>query len=147
MTDLISQDDKDRFDNVFNDLHDTFAREITIFKKAKKTFISTNQTYNALYSRVSNQKETESTVSAIKVKARITYFNEAYKRENQENFALGFDIPGDYVRIKIDEEGYTALKNVTDVEIDGELFNIVSDASKSGIFSVKYYQYILKRAG
>ena len=147
MTDLISQDDKDRFDNVFNDLHDTFAREITIFKKAKKTFISTNQTYNALYSRVSNQKEKESTVSAIKVKARITYFNEAYKRENQENFALGFDIPGDYVRIKIYEEGYTALKNVTDVEIDGELFNIVSDASKSGIFSVKYYQYILKRAG
>jgi len=147
MTDLISQDDKDRFDNVFNDLHDTFAREITIFKKAKKTFISTNQTYNALYSRVSNQKEKESTVSAIKVKARITYFNEAYKRENQENFALGFDIPGDYVRIKIDEEGYTALKNVTDLEIDGELFNIVSDASKSGIFSVKYYQYILKRAG
>lgn len=147
MTDLISQDDKDRFDNVFNDLHDTFSREITIFKKAKKTFISTNQTYNALYSRVSNQKEKESTVSAIKVKARITYFNEAYKRENQENFALGFDIPGDYVRIKIDEEGYTALKNVTDLEIDGELFNIVSDASKSGIFSVKYYQYILKRAG
>ena len=147
MTDLISQEDKDRFDNVFNDLHDTFAREITIFKKAKKTFISTNQTYNALYSRVSNQKEKESTVSAIKVRARITYFNEAYKRENQENFALGFDIPGDYVRIKIDEEGYTALKNVRDVEIDGELFNIVSDASKSGIFSVKYYQYILKRAG
>lgn len=147
MTNLISQEDKDRFDNVFNDLHDTFAREITIFKKLKKIFISTNQTYNALYSRASGQKEKESTVSAIKVKARITYFNAANKRENEENFALGFDIPGDYVRIKLDENGYIALKNVTDVEIDGELFNIVSDSSKAGIFSIKYYQYILKRAG
>ena len=49
MTDLISNSDKSDFDKVFDDIHDTFAREITIFKKEKKVFVATNNTYNALY--------------------------------------------------------------------------------------------------
>ena len=36
MGDLISSSDKDAFDNVFDSIHDTFAREITIFKRKRK---------------------------------------------------------------------------------------------------------------
>lgn len=146
MADLIPGSDKTAFDAVFNDIHDTFAREITIFKKEKKIFVATNSTYNALYSRLKNEKGSEKTVEAIKVKARIAYAgNFEFLRANAENEIMGLDIPADHVRIKIDATGYSLIKQATDIEIDGELFNITSDAAKSGMFSVNYFNLLLKR--
>lgn len=148
MTDLFSSSEKSAFDRVFDDLHDTFGRDITIFKKSQKVFVATNSTYNALYSKTKNQKGIEKVVEAIKIKARIAYagsFENA--RSNDENEILGLDIPSDHVRIKLNLEGYNLIKQAKDIEIDGELFDVVSDASKSGIFSVRYYNILLKRKG
>lgn len=146
MADLIPGSDKIAFDAIFDDIHDTFAREITIFKKEKKVFVATNPTYNALYSRLKNAKGSEKTVEAITVKARIAYAgNFEFLRANTENEIMGLDIPADHVRIKIDAAGYNLIKQATDIEIDGELFNITSDAAKSGLFKVNYYNLLLKR--
>ena len=146
MANLIPSSDKSKFDNVFNDIHDTVARDITIYKSENTAFVSTNSTYNALYSRVLNQKGNEKKVEPIVVKARISYFNGSSK-EDDFNGDTGISVPGDSIRIKIDETGYAVLKQSTDIEVDGELFDVVSDASKSGMFSVKYYQIFLKRKG
>jgi len=148
MADLFSSSEKSAFDRVFDDLHDTFGRDITIFKKSQKVFVATNSTYNALYSKTKNQKGIEKVVEAIKIKARIAYagsFENA--RSNDENEILGLDIPSDHVRIKLNLEGYNLIKQAKDIEIDGELFDVVSDASKSGMFSVRYYNILLKRKG
>ena len=146
MSDLLSSNEKSQFDAIFDNLHDTFAREITIFKKAKKIFVATNNTYNALYSRIQNEKGSDKTVEAIKIKARIAYPGNSGK-ETQENQLTGLDIPADHVRIKINLEGYVLIKEASDLEIDGELFNVVSDASKSGMFSVRYFNVLLKKKG
>jgi len=148
MTDLFSSSEKSGFDRVFDDLHDTFGREITIFKKSQKVFVATNSTYNALYSKTKNQKGIEKVVEAVKIKARIAYagsFENA--RSNDENEILGLDIPSDHVRLKLNLEGFNLIKQAKDIEIDGELFDIVSDASKSGLFSVRYFNILLKRKG
>ena len=146
MSGLISNSDKDAFDNVFDSIHDTFSREITIFKKEKKVFISTKSAYNALYSRIKDEKGNEKTVESITVKARVAYAgNFEFLRANNENEILGLDIPSDHIRIKVGEEGYNLIRQATDVEVDGELFNVNSDASKSGMFKVKYYNLLLKR--
>lgn len=148
MGDLISNSDKIKFDNAFDDIHDTFAREITIFKKEKKIFIATDSTYNALYSRIKNQKGSDKVVEVIKLKARIAYAgNFEFLRQNSENEILGIDIPSDHIRIKVNQEGYNLIKQATDIEVDGELFNVNSDAAKSGMFSVKYFNILLKRRG
>lgn len=146
MADLISNSDKNSFDNVFDDIHDTFAREITIFKKQKQIFIATNSTYNALYSRIKNEKGSDKVVEVIKIKARIAYAgNFEFLRQNNENEILGIDIPSDHIRIKVNEQGFNIIKQATDIEVDGELFNVNSDAAKSGMFSVKYYNILLRR--
>jgi hypothetical protein len=49
------------------------------------------------------------------------------------------------VRIKIDLDGHTILKQSKDIEIDGDLYDVVSDATKVGMFSVNYAQIYLKR--
>lgn len=148
MADLIPGSDKNSFDEVFDDIHDTFAREITIFKKKQKVFISTNSTYNALYSRMKNEKGGEKIVEEFKIKARVAYAgNFEFLRQNSENEILGIDIPSDHIRIKVNEQGYNLIKQATDIEVDGELFNVSSDAAKSGMFSVKYFNILLKRRG
>jgi len=144
MANLIPNSDKKILDQVFDDIHDTFSREITIFKQEKKVFIATQTTYNALYSRVKNEKGSNKKVEALKIKARIAYSG-SFVRENDENQITGLDIPADHIRIKINEEGFNLIKQATDLEIDGELFNVVSDASKAGLFSVKYFNILLKR--
>ena len=146
MTDLLSSGEKSAFDAVFDDLHDTFAREIVIYKKSKKVFVATNSTYNALYSRIKNEKGSEKTVEAVTLKARIAYSGNSGK-ETQENEILGLDVPADHVRIKINSTGYDLIKKASDIEVDGDLFDVVSDASKAGMFSVKYYNILLKRRG
>lgn len=146
MTDLLSGGEKSAFDAVFDDLHDTFGRDIVIYKKSKKVFVATNNTYNALYSRIKNEKGSEKTVEAVTLKARIAYSGNSGK-ETQENEILGFDIPADHVRIKINLTGYNLIKEASEIEVDGDLFDVVSDASKAGMFSVNYYNVLLKRRG
>lgn len=146
MSNLIPEDQKKAMDDVFDDIHDTFAREITMFKKEKQVFVATNDTYNALYSRIKNEKGSSKVVEEVKVKARIAYAgNFEFLRQNSENEIMGIDIPSDHIRIKLNKEGYDILKQATDIEIDGELFNVSSDPAKSGMFSVKYYNILLKR--
>ena len=146
MSGLIPEDQKKAMDDVFDDIHETFAREITMFKKEKQVFVATNNTYNALYSRIKNEKGSSKVVEEIKIKARIAYAgNFEFLRQNSENEIMGIDIPSDHIRIKLNKEGYDILKQATDIEIDGELFNVSSDPAKSGMFSVKYYNILLKR--
>jgi len=146
MSGLIPEDQKKAMDDVFDDIHETFAREITMFKKEKQVFVATNNTYNALYSRIKNEKGSSKVVEEIKIKARIAYAgNFEFLRQNSENEIMGIDIPSDHIRIKLNKEGYDILKQATDIEIDGELFNVSSDPAKSGMFSVKYYNVLLKR--
>jgi hypothetical protein len=146
MSGLIPDDQKKAMDDVFDDIHDTFAREITMFKKEKQVFVATNNTYNALYSRIKNEKGSSKVVEEVKIKARIAYAgNFEFLRQNSENEIMGIDIPSDHIRIKLNKEGYDILKQATDIEIDGELFNVSSDPAKSGMFSVKYYNILLKR--
>ena len=144
MADLIPSSDKTKYDSVFNDIHDTFSRDITIYKTKKKTFVATNSTYNALYSRVKDEKGSSKEVEGITVKARIAYINTTDK-EDEISFQLGVSVPSGLVRIKIDLAGHTILKQSKDIEIDGDLYDVVSDATKVGMFTVSYAQIYLKR--
>jgi hypothetical protein len=52
MGSLISDSDKEAFQSVFDDLHDTFAREIKFIQDAKRVILSTDPNYNYLYNNV-----------------------------------------------------------------------------------------------
>tara|TARA_R100000008_G_scaffold86208_1_gene78380 strand:+ start:311 stop:757 length:447 start_codon:yes stop_codon:yes gene_type:complete len=147
MGSLISGGDKIAIGNVFDDMQDTFARAVTVFQKQNEIFVATNSTYNALYNRLKNSTTTRTKVTQTTVMARIKY--EQNQREidlpgsrAQVNVPLGEGV----VRVKIDQEGYDLFRKASNIEIDGEAFRIVSDASKVGPFVVKFYTLYLRRA-
>ena len=146
MSDLISSSDKQAYEDVFDDLHDTFGRDIKVFQAKKKIFVSTNSTYNALYSRIKNQKTSEKIVEEFTIKARISYMN-GRQNETASNDITGIDVNKDSVRIKVNQEGYNLISSCKDIEVDGVLYDLISDESKIGMFSPKYYQLFLRRKG
>lgn len=144
---LVPEELRNKIRSAIADVHETFAREITIFKRKTETFVSTNNsTYNALYSRLKNQEGGLSKVSQIKVKARIDYIDRQERNNiNSINAQINISLPDGSVRLKIDEDGYQSLKQSSSVEIDGRLYELISDSSKTGPFSVQYYVMYFKR--
>jgi len=147
MSSLIPDSDKLKIAQVFNDIHDTFAREITVFQRQTEVLVATNGTYNALYSRIKNNSTTRDVVTQTKIKARIQYQQEQKEMDlpgtsSQVNVQIGEGA----VRVKLDKAGYDIFTKATKIEIDGEVFRIVSDASKIGPFAVDFYTLYLRRA-
>jgi hypothetical protein len=147
MASLIPDSDKDAIGNVFDDIHDTFSRDIVVFQRENEIFVATNGTYNALYSRIKNEQSTRAKVTRSVIKARILYQQEQKEMDlpgtrSQVNVQMGEGS----VRVKIDEAGYVLFTKASKIEIDGEIFRIVSDPSKVGPFKVKFYTIYLRRS-
>ena len=147
MASLLSSEQKNNIANVFDDMHDTFARSITIFQQRNDLFVATNNTYNALYKRLQNSTTKRLQVTQTTVQARILYAQDQREIDlpgtrAQVNVPLGEGV----VRVKLEQAGYDLFKKAAKIEIDGEAFRIVSDASKVGPFVVKFYTLYLRRA-
>lgn len=129
------------------DVHETFSREVTIFKRKTEVFVSSgSSTYNALYNRLKNEQKTLGKVTQLKVKARVDYIDRQEKANvGGINAQVNVAIPDGSVRLKIDSSGHAALKTSQKVEIDGQLYELISDSAKTGPFSVQYYVMYFKR--
>ena len=147
MGSLISDSDKERFQAVFNDLHDTFARDIKFIKDATRVILSTDPNYNYLYNNVKgNLTSVKYKITEKTFKARILYVG----RQNEDMFdgEAGAQIKVDKhvgeVRIKVDAEGYSYLKETKRCEFDGRKFSIISDEMPHGLFTPHFYTFYLK---
>jgi len=69
------------------------------------------------------------------------------QKETAANGITGIDVNKDSVRIKVNQEGYNLISSCKDIEVDGILYDLISDESKVGMFSPKYYQLFLRRKG
>jgi hypothetical protein len=146
MGSLIPDSDKSEMSKVFNDIHDTFAREITVFQKENEIYVATNGTYNALYSRIKNTPTVKTKVTQTKVQARIKYQQDQREMDLPGSKSqINVQMPEGSVRVKIDKAGYDLFTKAIKIEIDGEVFRIISDPSKAGPFTVKFYILILRR--
>ena len=147
MGSLIPDSDKDAIGDVFDNIHDTFARSIIVFQRENEIFVATNGTYNALCSRIKNEQSTRAKVTKFTIQARILYRQEQKEMDLPGSRAqVNVPLSEGSVRVKIDAAGYALFTKATKIEIDGEVFRIISDPSKVGPFKVKFYTLYLRRA-
>ena len=147
MASLLSSAEKSALQSAINDLHDTFARDIYIYREAESTIISTSPTYNSIYQENNIQSKTISKkVISASFKARITYDTD----RSQNNLTapevgsqLKLKLPDGYVRIKVAKDGYDYLKKAKRVEFDGRKFTIESDVRPHGLFEPTHYTFFL----
>jgi len=147
MASLLTSAQKTALQSAFNDLHDTFAREIYIYKEAQTTVISTSPNYNAIYKQNNNQSQTVSRKVVVKTfKARITYDTDRSQStltSPEIDSQLKLKMPDGYVRIKVGGDGYNYLKDSKRVEFDGRKFTIESDVRPHGLFEPTFYTFFL----
>lgn len=150
MAGLISAADKASMEGAIRDVHDTFARDITVYKTKKSIYVATNpvfkSSYNALYQKLKNSPTTRTEVSKYTVTARVQY--RAVQEEENEG-GIGAQVNVQFgigeLRIKLTEAAYNDFIFATKIEIDGVIWRIVTDASRAGLFSPQYYVLYLER--
>jgi|TARA_B100000085_G_scaffold274899_1_gene292145 hypothetical protein len=146
-TSLISDTQKTKIQEIIDDIHETFARTITVFEEGEKVLISASSTYNGIYGRTeTGSKSTTVTKVSHSIKARIKYeeITDENLSDGQINSQLGIDYVKGRVRITVDNAGYEILKEAKRVEFEGRKYTINSRGSPTGMFGPKYYHFYLR---
>jgi len=145
MAGFLSENQKTNIKSIIDQIHDTFAREITVFKIGQRTVISSSANYNALYRQQSANTETTEVSQTFQARIKYVEMSETFLQESQSN-SSGQDkiiLPAGTVKIKVNLEGYEYVREAKRVELDGRRFSIKSDGKPLGMFGPQYYEFIL----
>jgi hypothetical protein len=145
-TSLISDAQKITIQNIIDDIHETFARNITVYEEGVKVLIAASHEYNGIYGRTDGTPSTTRTSVSHTIKARIKYI-----KAEEVNFAdpdvqsqLGVEFVDGSVRITVDSSGFELLKEAKRCEFEGRKYTISSRGNPTGIFGPQYYHFYLR---
>tara|TARA_X000001382_G_scaffold127417_2_gene115254 strand:+ start:2557 stop:3015 length:459 start_codon:yes stop_codon:yes gene_type:complete len=145
-TSLISDSQKSTIKAIIDDIHETFARNITVYEEGKKILISASSEYNGIYGKTSSGTASTSKTSVTHtIKARIKYINAREQNLSDGNISsqLGIETIDGSVRITVDESGFVILKEAKRCEFEGRKYTIESKGNPTGIFGPQYYHFYL----
>lgn len=142
MPDLVDSSTRTQLIQALVDHFDTFKRTIKVYKEPKKVIQNAD---TALYAGYGNQEEKISYVSVSQEFSAIVSYKENQEREHVEELKIQ-DMKGD-VRIKVEQDcrDYIVKNGKTEsIEIDGKIFNIVSDDGRRDFLDKVYYVFFLE---
>lgn len=142
MASLVSDIDKISYANVFNDIHDTFARPIYIWKSPKKVVLATSVNHNFLYEDQSSLSVDYIPVSGV-FNARIEW-GDASKLIPNPDFKP--EIRGNVCRIKVKQDAVDFLADAKQIEIDGRKMESVGTSRPHGLFGIDFYTLFFKES-
>jgi len=147
MADLFSASQKVALSTYLDHIHDTFARNIIVYKEAQKVVISTDPNYNHLYGN-SGPTTSVSNVPVKKVfKARRRYGGgralEDYGETDSQLKVSRVDASSQ-VRIKLKKADFEYIQSSKRIELDGRMFRTDSDPRAHGLFDVQFYTLFLR---
>jgi len=145
-TALISESQKNTIKAIIDDIHETFARNITVYEEGEKVLISASSEYNGIYGKTSTgSSSTKKVVVSHTVNARIKYINAREQNLADGNIASqpGIDLVDGSVRITVNADGFDILKEAKRCEFEGRKYTIDSKGNPTGIFGPQYYHFFL----
>lgn len=146
-TNLISASERTALNAVIDDVHETFASEITVFKEASQVVIITDPNFNPLYNTAGQTTSYINTPVYRTFKARIHYnddINKKYWSETNLASQIKLEAVVGTVRIKIKSEDYDYIKDGRRFDIDGKRYVLNSTFRPHGLFDNKFYTLYLK---
>ena len=148
MGNLIPEDLKNSIRAAFDDIHDTFSREINIFQSdSNYVYVSTDPSFNPIYNIGESGQTDRQNLVKISGKARIQYApNQKLTNSSQSIGLAGLYWPDGSIRLKITEDIFKIIKNAKKIEVDGELCELDSTAARTGPFTANYFIIFLKRS-
>jgi hypothetical protein len=146
-TSLLSNAEKSALNSVFDDIHETFARDIIVYKDASQIVIITDPNFNPLYNTGGQTTSVINTPVYKTFKARIQY-NDDIKKEYWEEYKANAQIKLQEVvgtvRIKIRVDDYEYIKDGRRFDLDGARYVLNSSNRPHGLFGVRFQTLYLK---
>ena len=142
--DLISPADKYAYSNVFNNMHDTFARPIIIWQTPKTTLIATQPEYNFLYEQQVSLIENYVPVSGV-FKARVHWLNPEKVYEWRGDDVRDY-IDENFCSVKIQADALSFITGAESIMIDGRNVKMIGSQQLQGLFSGDFYRIMLKES-
>jgi len=146
-TSLISESQKTAIKSIIDDIHETFARNITVYEEGKKILIAASSEYNGIYGKTNGGVNSTTTTSVSHtVKARIKYIDAkgASLADGNINSQLDIEVIDGSVRITVDASGFNILKEAKRCEFEGGKYKIATKGNPTGIFGPQYYHFYLE---
>ena len=146
-TNLISASQRVALNATMEDIHETFAREITVFKEAYQIVIITDPSFNPLYNTAGQTTSYVNTPVYKTFKVRIQYNDDIGKKYWSESglaSQIKLEAVVGSVRIKIKSEDYEYIKDGRRFDLDGKRFVLNSTFRPHGLFDNQFYTLYLK---
>ena len=145
MASLVSSGEKAALSGGFDDVLDTFKRDVTIYKASVKILSSVSEANIFGYGDASNQLNYTYTAETGVYPALIKYADEQTENYNSN---LGAGISNGDVRIKVKKDcrDFINQGKTEKIEFDNRYFNVISRDIVSMFLYVKYYIFYLKVA-
>ena len=146
-TNLISASQRVALNATMEDIHETFAREITVFKEASQIVIITDPNFNPLYNTAGQTTSYVNTPVYKTFKVRIQYNDDISKKYWSESglaSQIKLEAVVGSVRIKIRAEDYEYIKDGRRFDLDGKRFVLNSTFRPHGLFDNQFYTLYLK---
>jgi|TARA_S200002703_G_scaffold158998_1_gene170927 hypothetical protein len=146
-TSLISTSERAALNSVMDDIHETFAREITVYKEASKVVIITDPNFNPLYDTGEKTTSYVNTPVYKTFKVRIQYEDDIAKRYWSDagmQSQIKLEAIVGTVRLKILSSDYDYIKDAKRFDVDGKRYVLNSSFRPHGLFDNKYYTIYLK---
>lgn len=143
MASLLTAADITNFTGDFQDLFDTFKREIVVYKEPKKVIQNINiQSYHGYGDSAQKTNFTYLPVSGTH-QAVVSYKD---RQESEEMGGVGLMYFAGDVRIKVDEEAKNYIKNgkTEKIVIDGKDFNVLTEDAVKNFFGLRLYVFHLR---
>jgi hypothetical protein len=150
MASLINEFRQSSIEVVLKNLHDTFSKEITVYKNAQGICVSSSPTYNSIYGDKGPINSIQYEMISKKFQARIYFV-----KSDQEFFYNGRGLQGSdnklilpqgFVKILVEREAYLFIKEARKIEFDGCIYSIRSagnHANPEGLFNNIFYEFHL----
>lgn len=146
-TSLVTTEEKAALEAIIDDIHETFAREITVYKEASRVVIITDPSYNPLYQTAGQTTSIVNTPIYKTFKARIKYEDDIGKKYwSEAGLASQIKLEAivGTVRLKISAEDYAYIQDARRFDVDGKRYVLNSTFRPHGLFGNKYYTLYLK---
>jgi len=143
MPSLLSAADINSFTGDFQNLFDTFKRDITIYKEPKKTISNVNlDSYHGYGESAQKTNITYTSVSQVH-QAVVSYKD---RQDAEEIASVGLIYFAGDARIKVDSITKEYIKNgkTEKIVIDGKVFNLLTEDAVKNFFGVKLYVFHLQ---
>ena len=146
MASYLTVEQKATFNNVLNNMHDTFAKTIYVYVEEAQT-VSVDVNYNPLYGRVKDQSKSQLSKVLTKYEYQARVYYPSSQAESIVDFGAQTNLLSSQgrVRIKVKAEVVEKIKICSKIEINDMLYVLDSDLKIEDQISQNFYTLFLKR--